>query len=64
LLAKGELCPKKKGKVAIYNHDFLVSAYQQAIVSGLALVPDLAAENKKLNVLHLGTGAGVLPMFL
>ncbi len=50
--------------MAIYNHDFLVSAYQQAIVSGLALVPDLAAENKKLNILHLGTGAGVLPMFL
>ena len=56
---------KKKGKTAIVNVDFLVSEYQQAMLAGLYNVPSLCYEdNKKLNILHLGTGAGIMPSFL
>jgi len=49
----------------VLNYDFLTSEYQQAILAGLFMVPDLAGEEvKPLKILHLGTGAGVMPMFL
>ena len=61
-MANSELCPKKKGKAAIINHDWLCNEYQQVMLSGLCRVPKLG--NKDLKILHLGTGAGCLPMFL
>lgn len=64
LLANTEIC-KKKGKTAIVNVDFLISEYQQGMLAGLYHVPSLGyEEDKKLNVLHLGTGAGIMPSFL
>lgn len=64
MLANSEL-GKKKGKKAVLNSDFLVSEYQQAMLAGLYTVPSLASEEeKKLNILHLGTGAGIMPSFL
>jgi len=62
-LAKSKLCPKKKGKVAIINHDWLTSEYQQVMMAGLFQASNMASVDK-LRILHLGTGAGVLPMFL
>lgn len=62
--ANSELA-KKKGKKAVLNHEFLMSEYQQAMLAGLYQVPSFAhQEDKKLNILHLGTGAGVMPSFL
>lgn len=64
LLANSEF-GKKKGKTAIVNVDFLTSEYQQAMLAGLYHVPSLGfEEEKKLNILHLGTGAGIMPSFL
>jgi spermidine synthase len=60
--AKSEQAPVKKGKMAILNHDFLTNEYQQAMMAALFLAPDLV--KKPMNVLHLGTGAGIMPMFL
>ena len=62
LVANSGLCPKKKGKKAIFNHDFLTAEYQQVMLSQLFRVPSLASQ--PLKILHLGTGAGLLPMFL
>lgn len=55
--------PKKKGKVPIINLDYLTSTYQRAMLSGLVMASELGYK-KDLKVLHLGTGAGTLPMFL
>jgi len=56
---------KKKGKEGVLNFDFLTSEYQAAMLSGLHMVPSLGYEkDQKLNILHLGTGAGILPTFL
>ena len=63
MLANSKMCPKKKGKVAVLNHDFLTSEYQQLMLAGLSQVPELK-EAQKLRILHLGTGAGIFPMFL
>ena len=47
------------------NFDFLTSEYQAAMLSGLYMAPSLGHDkDKKLNILHLGTGAGCLPTFL
>jgi spermidine synthase len=62
LEAHSELCPKKKGKKAVFNFEALTHEYQHAILSGLYQTPELL--EKKLKVLHLGTGAGTMPMFL
>lgn len=62
LLANSGLAPNKKGKKAIYNHDYLTAEYQCVMLSQLFRVPSLASQ--PLKVLHLGTGAGLLPMFL
>lgn len=56
------MCPKKKGKVAILNHNHITNEYQLAMLAGLFLTPGFG--DKPLNVLHLGTGAGIMPMFL
>ena len=63
MLANSALCPKKKGKQAVVNHDVLTNEYQQAQLCGLFMVPSLA-QCTELNVLHLGTGAGTVPSFL
>ena len=63
-VANSELCPKKKGKQAVLNYDWLTNEYQQAMLSALFLAPSIAKEDRPLNILHLGTGAGVMAMFL
>ena len=63
LLANSKMCPKKKGKVAVVNHDFLTSEYQQLMLAGMSQAPELK-DVEKLRILHLGTGAGIFPMFL
>ena len=55
--------PKKKQMVPIINLNNVTSRYQSAMLSGLFMCSDLA-EKTDLNILHLGTGAGTLPMFL
>ena len=60
--ATSELCAKKKGKTTVFDFDGLVSEYQQAMLSGLFMTPSLP--DRPLNVLHLGTGAGIMPSFL
>jgi len=62
-LVSSEQTPKKKGKQTVCNYDFLTSEYQQGMLAGLFLASNLSL-NKKLKILHLGTGAGVMPMFL
>ena len=62
-LVTSELAPKKKGKVAVFDHDYLVSEYQRAMLSGLCQVPGLK-NKEKLRILHLGTGAGIMSNFL
>jgi spermidine synthase len=61
-MANSEQSPAKKGKKAILNHDFLTNEYQQAMMAALCLAPGLV--KKPMEVLHLGTGAGIMPMFL
>ena len=65
------LKPKKKQKEVIFDRDTLTCEYHHAMLAGLALVCEkLAAkvkaseEGKKLNILVLGTGTGILTMFL
>jgi spermidine synthase len=57
------IAPKKKQRVLVINHDLLCSEYQYAMLSGLCLAPKLV-DKQNLRVLVLGTGAGLLPMFL
>jgi len=57
------IAPSKKGKKTVLNFSFLTNEYQQAMLSGLYQANSLA-EKKELNVLNLGTGAGIMPMFL
>lgn len=60
--AVSEQCPKKKGKKSVFNFEVLSHEYQYAILSGLFQCPEIL--DKPLRVLHLGTGAGIMPMFL
>lgn len=46
----------------MYNFDFLNSEYQTGMLAGLFMVPNLV--KAPLRILHLGTGAGTLPMFI
>mmetsp|Transcript_9314 Transcript_9314/g.15703 ORF Transcript_9314/g.15703 Transcript_9314/m.15703 type:complete len:417 (-) Transcript_9314:351-1601(-) len=55
-------CPKKKGKKAVLNFEFISHEYQQVILTGLFMAP--AILDKPLKVLVLGTGAGIMPSFL
>jgi hypothetical protein len=61
--ATSSLAPKKKQKALVYNHDLLCAEYQQSMLAGLSLVP-LLAPLDHVRVLVLGTGAGLLPMFV
>jgi len=64
MLANSELCPSKKGKKAVLNHDFLTNEYQQMMLAGLFLAPSIAKDGRPLNILHLGTGAGIMTSFM
>lgn len=57
------IAKKKKQRVLTYNHDLLCCEYQYAMLAGPALTLKLA-EKANLRILVLGTGAGLLPMFL
>ena len=63
LKTASQIAPKKKQRSLVFNHDLLCSEYQYSMLSGLSLAP-LLAEKSKLRILILGTGAGLLPMFL
>lgn len=61
--ATSPIAPKKKQRVLVYNHDLLCCEYQYAMLAGPALSLKLA-EKTGLRILVLGTGAGLLSMFL
>lgn len=65
---KSAICPKKKQRELIFDRDVLTCEYHSAMLAGLSLIGDdlvqKAKDAVKLNVLVLGTGAGVLPMFI
>jgi spermidine synthase len=61
--AKSSLAKAKKQKALVYNHDLLCNEYQQSMLAGLSLCPKLA-EAQSVRALVLGTGAGLLPMFI
>ena len=54
---------KKKQRILTYNHELLCCEYQYAMLSGPALTLKLG-EKTGLRILVLGTGAGLLSMFL
>ena len=58
---ESELCPPKKQKAVIFDRSTLTFEVHQALLAAFSLT-DLS--QKKPKVLMLGTGAGVLPMFL
>lgn len=62
LIANSKEAPKKKGKIAVLNQDHLNNEYQQAMLAGMFMASNIS--KKPLNVLHLGTGAGIMPSFL
>lgn len=62
--ANTRLYQKKKQRVIVINHDFLCSEYQRAKMIGMGLAPKAFLGTDKLNLLVLGTGAGLLTMFL
>lgn len=71
LMTQSALMPKKKQKEVIFDRDSLTYECHHAMISGLCLIAEkLCAQikdaelDKKLNILVLGTGVGVLPMFL
>lgn len=57
------ICPKKKQRVLVYNHDFLCAEYQYSMLTGFSMTAGLYNKDK-VRALVLGTGAGLLPMFL
>jgi ubiquinone/menaquinone biosynthesis C-methylase UbiE len=61
-VTNSRLYPKKKQRVIIVNHDFLCSEYQRAKMMSIGLNPH--AFKEALNFLVLGTGAGLLSMFI
>ena len=65
---KSTICPKKKQRELIFDRDILTCEYHSAMLAGLCLIGDHFREagktGQKLNVLVLGTGAGVLPMYI
>lgn len=66
--AKSSICPKKKQRELIFDRDVLTCEYHCAMLAGLSLIGETLIEKaknaEKLNVLVLGTGAGVFSMFL
>jgi hypothetical protein len=63
LKTNSPIAPKKKQRVLVYNHELLCCEYQYGMLAGPALTLRLA-EKGGLRILVLGTGAGLLPMFL
>lgn len=60
-----KLYPKKKQRIIAINHDYLCSEYQRAKMMGIGLTPaSFGDKETKLNFLVLGTGAGLLTMFI
>lgn len=57
------IASKKKNRVLVFNHELLCCEYQYAMLAAPSLSLGLA-EKKDLRILILGTGAGLLPMFL
>ena len=57
------IAPKKKQRILVVNHETISSEYQFSMLAGLSLSKGLL-EQKALRVIVLGTGAGLLPMFL
>jgi len=57
------IAQKKKQRTLVLNHDILCCEYQYSMLSGMSLNPKLV-EKDQLRILVLGTGAGLLPMFL
>lgn len=41
MVANSKMCPKKKGKVAVLNHDALTSEYHQVMLAGMSQAPEL-----------------------
>ena len=71
MVTQSVLRPKKNKKEVIFDRDSLTYECHQACFAGLSLVAEkLCAQlkntelNKKINILVLGTGVGVLPLFL
>lgn len=59
------LYPKKKQRIIGINHDYLCSEYQRSKMAGIGLAPaSFNDKEQKLNFLVLGTGAGLLTMFI
>jgi hypothetical protein len=61
--AVSPIAPKKKQRTLVFNHDLLCCEYEYAMLAAPALNVKLADKNQ-LKILVLGTGAGLLPMFL
>jgi spermidine synthase len=57
------IAPKKKQRTLVYNHDVICAEYQASMLAGLSISSALA-EKGQVSALILGTGAGLLPMFL
>jgi len=69
MVTESTLMPKKKQKKVIFDRDILTYECHHAMLAGLCLIsknlcPKIKNDNKKLNILVLGTGTGILPMFL
>jgi len=63
------LMPKKKQKEVVFDRDSLTYECHHAMLAGLCLISEklsakVKATEHKLNILVLGTGTGILPMFL
>lgn len=63
LKTSSPVCPKKKQRVLVLNHDFLCAEYQYSMLSGFSL-PQNLIDKDQIRILVLGTGAGLVPMFL
>jgi tRNA1(Val) A37 N6-methylase TrmN6 len=63
LKANSSIAPKKKQRTLVFNHDVICAEYQASMLAGLSLSSALA-EKGQVSALVLGTGAGLLPMFL
>ena len=71
MITSSVLKPKKAKKEVVFDRDTLTYECHHAVISGLCLVAEKVCAaikntdlNKKLNILVLGTGTGILPMFL
>lgn len=63
LKVTSQIAPKKKQRQLVVNHELISSEYQYAMLAGMSLTPKIS-EKQQIRILVLGTGAGLLPMFL